>query len=315
MFADFGRVGVVFGGLSSERDISIKSGEAVSAALVKEGFDVKDLDLTTEDPEEVKQIISDAAIDIAFIAMHGRFGEDGKLQAILEQMDISYVGSDSLASDLAMNKIATRKVFEENNIPGPKYRVLNRNNDYNFDIDDFKFPFVVKPQSQGSSLGITFVRGLEDIDCALKTAFRYDDNVIIEDYIEGRELTVGILDNKALEPIEIVPKNQFFDFQAKYSTGLTQYILPAKIDADLRGRIQQLSLKAHKALGCRHFSRVDLLVDKSNNPFILEINTIPGFTSTSLLPKAAQYEGMSFSQLCIKLLELALADAVTPLSA
>jgi len=314
LFADFGRVGVFFGGLSSERDISIKSGEAVSAALAKEGFDVKDLDLTTEDPEEVKQIISDAAIDIAFIAMHGRFGEDGKLQAILEQMDISYVGSDSLASDLAMNKIATRKVFEENNIPVPKYRVLNRNSDYDVDIDDFKFPFVVKPQSQGSSLGITFVRGPEDIDCALKTAFRYDDNVIIEDYIEGRELTVGILDNKALEPIEIVPKNQFFDFQAKYSTGLTEYILPAKIDADLRGRIQQLSLKAHKALGCRHFSRADLLVDKSNNPFILEINTIPGFTSTSLLPKAAQYEDMPFSQLCIKLLELALADAVTPLS-
>ncbi|MBL7197728.1 MAG: D-alanine--D-alanine ligase [Candidatus Omnitrophica bacterium] len=312
MYPNFGKVGVIFGGLSSERDISLKSGEAIFAALIKEGLDVREINLTTENPEEVEQIIRDAAVDVVFIAMHGRFGEDGKLQAILENMHIDYVGSDSLASALAMNKIAARKVFEENNIPVPIYTVLNRH--YDFKKEDLSFPLVVKPQSQGSSLGITFVKSADEIDQALKLAFRYGDNIIIEEYIEGKELTVGILGNRALEPIEILPKNQFFDFQAKYNKGLTEYILPASIDADLRSKIQYISLKAHRALGCRHFSRVDLLLDQDNNPFILELNTIPGFMSTSLLPKAALYEGITFSQLCIKLLTLAVEDSVPTLN-
>ncbi|MFC1708549.1 D-alanine--D-alanine ligase [Candidatus Omnitrophota bacterium] len=314
MYPDFGKIGVICGGLSSERDISLESGAAIFSALIKDGLDVSQIDLTTENPAQVQSVIKDAGIDVAFIAMHGKFGEDGKLQAILEDVGIAYVGSDSLASTLAMDKIVAKKVFEENNIPVASYRVLNRFREYDFKKEDYKFPLVVKPQSQGSSVGIAFVNKLEELDQALRSAFRYDDNVLIEDYIEGRELTVGILDNRALEPIEIVPKNQFFDFQAKYSKGMTDYIIPAPIEPDLREQIQYLSLKTHKVLGCCHFSRVDLLIDKQGSPFILELNTIPGFTSTSLLPKAALFEGITFSQLCIKLLSLAIKGSVTTLN-
>jgi len=313
LYPNFGKIGVIFGGLSSEREISLKSGNAVFAALIKEGLDVSEIDLTTENPEEVEKVIQDAAIDVAFIAMHGRFGEDGKLQAILEKMNIAYVGSDSLASSLAMNKIASRSVFEENNIPVPKYTVLNRDRRDCLDKEGLSFPLVVKPQSQGSSIGITFVKHITELGHALNLAFEYDDNIIIEKYIKGRELAVGILDNCALEPIEILSKNQFFDFQAKYNKGLTEYILPVSITADSRERIQSLSLKAHRVLGCRHFSRVDLLLEEDSNPCILEVNTIPGFTSTSLVPKAALYQGITFTQLCIKLLTLALKNTFTPL--
>ena len=314
MYSNFGKVGVILGGLSSEREISLKSGKAISIALIKEGLDVEEIDLSTEDPRGVEQIINQASIDIAFIAMHGRFGEDGKLQAILEKMDIAYVGSDSLASAMSMDKIVAKKIFEENNIPVPQYRVLNRTRDYSLENEELSFPLVIKPQSQGSSVGIAIIRSLEELEPALRVAFRYDDNVLIEEYIKGRELTVGILDNHALEPIEIVPKNRFFDFQAKYNKGITEYILPAALDSDLRKNIQSLSLKTHRVLGCRHFSRVDLLLDQNRNPIILELNTIPGFTSTSLLPKAALYEGITFSQLCIKLLKLAAQDSFSALS-
>lgn len=310
MYPNFGKIGVIFGGLSSEREISLKSGQAVFNALIKEGLNVEEIDLRSEAPEDVEKIISGYGIDLAFIAMHGRFGEDGKLQSILEKMDIAYVGSDSLASAIAMDKIVSRRIFQENNIPIPKFIVLNRHNEYDFPQKDISFPFVVKPQSQGSSIGISFVNHKDQIDRALKLAFRFDDNAIIEEYIKGKEITVGILDNRALEPIEILPKNQFFDYQAKYTKGLTEYILPAPIDSDLKDKVKYLSLKAHKVLGCRHFSRVDLLLDQNNQPFILEVNTIPGFTSTSLLPKAALYEGITFTQLCIRLLNMAVKDRV-----
>jgi len=278
----------------------------VSAPLHGEDFSDE---TTTEDSEKVEQIIRNADIDVAFIAMHGKFGEDGKLQAILENMGVNFVGSDSLASSFAMDKIVSKKIFEENNIPTPRHVVLNRLNDLT--LDQVTFPLIVKPQSQGSSIGITLVNDASEIDKALKLAFRYDDNIMLEEYIKGKELTVSILDKYALEPIEILPKNKLFDFQAKYSKGLTDYILPAKIDSSSRNKIQHLSLNTHKALGCRHFSRVDLILDENNNPFILELNTIPGFTATSLLPKAAAYEGINFQQLCIKLLMLATKDTVS----
>jgi D-alanine-D-alanine ligase len=310
LYPNFGKVGVIFGGLSSEREISLKSGEAVLTALVKEGLDVLDIDLNTEDTQKVSDIIINSEIDVAFIAMHGRFGEDGKLQAILEKLNIPFVGSDSLASSLAMDKIASLRIFEENNIPVPDYEILNIHRRDNLDRKKLLLPLVIKPQSQGSSVGVSFVHGIGELDKALDLAFLYDNNIIIQEYIKGKEITVGILDNQALEPIEIIPKNQFFDFQAKYNKGMTDYILPASIDGDLRGRVQSLALKAHRVLGCRHFSRADLLLDEEDNPFLLEINTIPGFTATSLVPKAAWYQGISFTKLCLKLLALAVRDNI-----
>lgn len=309
MYTNFEKIGVICGGLSSERDISLKSGEAVYSALIKEGLDAEKIDLSTEEPEEAGQIIKNSGIETAFVAMHGRFGEDGRLQSILEALCLPYIGSDSLASSLAMNKIISKRIFQEHNIPIPKYFSLNKERKDNIKKEELVFPLVVKPQSQGSSIGVSFADNIDSFGEALDLAFKFDDNIIIEEYIKGRELTVGILDNHALEPIEILPKNKFFDYQAKYTKGLTEFILPAELGRDLKRMMQFLSLKAHKVLGCRHFSRVDLLLDQNNNPYVLEINTIPGFTSTSLLPKAALYEGIAFSQLCIKLITLALRDS------
>lgn len=300
---------MVFGGLSSERDISLKSGHCVSEALIKEGLDIQEIGLSTEDPEEVEQIIKDYAVNIIFIAMHGRFGEDGKLQAVLEKIGMAYIGSDSLASAFAMDKIVSRSIFKDHNIPIANGIIINKYQKDNLKKENLFFPLVVKPKSQGSSIGVSFVKDINQMNNALELAFEYDDNVIIEEYIKGRELTVGILDNQAFEPIEILPKNDFFDFQAKYNKGLTDYILPVSLEVDLKKKMQRLALRAHRALGCRHFSRVDIILDKDNNPFVLEVNTIPGFTSTSLLPKAAFYEGITFGQLCIRLLKLAARDS------
>lgn len=302
------KIGVIFGGLSSEREISLKSGEAIASALRQEGLNVEEIDLKTEDPREAADIIVNSGIDVAFIAMHGRFGEDGELQAVLERLNIPYAGSDSSASALAMDKIASAKIFQENNISVPHCDILNILARAGLDKNKLSFPLVVKPQSQGSSIGVSFVKDTDGLDRALDLAFEYGDNVILQEYIRGKEVTVGILDDCALEPIEILPKNQFFDFQAKYNKGMTDYILPASLDSGLRSQIQSLALKAHQALGCRHFSRADLMLNERGTPFILEINTIPGFTSISLLPKAALYQGIPFSKLCLKLLALAIND-------
>ncbi|MDD5292323.1 MAG: D-alanine--D-alanine ligase [Candidatus Omnitrophica bacterium] len=311
MYHKLGKIGVIFGGLSSEREISLKSGKAVLAALLEGGFNAQAVDLKTEEPQEVADIIKNSGIDVAFIAMHGRFGEDGKLQAILEKLNVPFVGSGSLSSALAIDKIASMRVFKENNIPVPRCEILNIRKKDNLDKSRLSFPLVVKPQAQGSSIGVSFVKNIRELDKALDLAFQYDKNVILQEYIDGKELTVGILDNCALEPIEISPKNKFFDFQAKYNKGMTEYILPASVDGNSRNQAQSLALKSHQALGCRHFSRVDLMLDKEGNPFILEINTIPGFTSTSLLPKAALYQGITFVDLCLKLLTLATNGSIT----
>jgi len=315
---DFGKIGIFLGGTSSERDISLKSGAAVAAVLIKKGFKIEEIDLQSEKPDIVEEIIRNHKIDIAFIAMHGRFGEDGGLQAILEGLKIPYVGSASFASMLAMNKIASRNIFKEYNIPVPPSISISKNYIYegvpkNFIIDkifeeNLSFPLVIKPQTQGSSIGVYFVDKIQQLILALDLAFNYDENIVIEKRIIGRELTVAILDDRALEPIEIRPKSPFFDFHAKYKKGMTEYVIPAPISEEVRKRIQYLSLKAHKVLGCRHFSRIDLMLDNDDNPFVLEVNTIPGFTQTSLVPMAAAYENISFSQLCLNLLELAQRD-------
>jgi len=307
----FGKIGVICGGLSSEREVSLKSGHAIAHALLNEGFDVEEIDLKTEEEGEVVAVLRKAAIAVAFVAMHGRFGEDGRLQAILEEMELPYVGSDSLASAFAMNKIISKTIFGEYGIPTPRFWTMTPSDATEAAIRALPLPFVVKPCSQGSSIGISLVKSFGQAGQAFNAAFYYNNNIIIEEYIDGRELTVGILDNQALEPIEIVSKNQFFDFEAKYSTGKTEYVLPASLAPDIRKRVQTLAFRAHRALGCRHFSRVDILLDKENNPYVLEVNTIPGFTSTSLLPKAAQYAGISFSGLCCKLLELAAGSSIS----
>ena len=303
-----GRIGVLMGGTSSERDISLKSGKAVSGALKASGCQVLDLIIDTTDHEPLIAILKEAKIDIAFIALHGRFGEDGTIQAILEDLGIVYTGSGIEASRLAINKARSQEIFKQKNIPVPEFEVIRKNNVQGAIHNDTReFPVIVKPSSEGSSIGITLVEKKEDLLSAITKAFEYDEEILVETYIKGRELTVGILDEQSLAVAEIRPKSVLFDFSAKYESGTTEYLVPAPLEEEVSREVQQIGLRAHRALGCRDFSRVDIRLDQQNRPFVLEVNTIPGFTATSLLPKAAKATGIDFPGLCLKLVGLAYA--------
>ena len=303
-----GLIGVLMGGYSSEREISLKSGQAIAKALKEAGCQVNAIDIPFKDEEKILDVIHKAKIDVAFIALHGSLGEDGRIQDFLEKSHVPYVGSGVAASRLAINKARTQALFKTAGIPVAEHLILE-----SFSIDrlsrvlkTFSFPVVVKPACEGSSIGVTIVFEKENLEVALKEAFRYGSDVLVEQYIKGREFTVGILNEAPLPVVEICPANPFFDFKAKYfSQGQTQYIVPAKIDDKLAKMMQSIALKAHQILNCRHFSRVDMMLDEDLNPYVLEVNTIPGFTETSLLPKAASAAGINFTQLCLKLIQLA----------
>ena len=298
----FGRIGVLAGGPSNERDISLRSGNAVHRALLGEGLDAILLDVK----DAAHQIIKNSRIDIAFIALHGRFGEDGTIQKMLEAADIPYTGSGVEASRLALDKIASKEAFLRHGIPVPKYIVSERGR-FNIDEPDkLDYPVVVKPQLEGSSIGLSIVSEKKLLKKAVDKAFQYGERIILEEYIRGRELTVGILDDKALPVIEIVTKHHVYDYSAKYKDPDTQYLVPAPIDKGSCENARQLASAAHSALGCSSFSRVDMMMDGSNKIFVLEVNTIPGMTERSLLPKAAAATGLRFGELCVKILENAL---------
>ena len=301
---NFGRIGVLMGGPSSEREISLRSGTAVYEALRTLDSDVVRLDIIDNDIEIVRAQIKKAGIKVAFIALHGRFGEDGIIQKLLEEMSIPYTGSGIFASRLALNKIAARDIFKKAGLLIPQAQILNMNNPLINNLK--KLPVVVKPANSGSSIGLTIVEKEEGLRTALQEAFNHDTDVLIEEYIQGRECTVSILEERPLPVIEIIPKNKFFDYQAKYTKGMTEYIVPANLEKGVYKRVQEAGLTAHNALGCSGFSRVDIIIDRNNNLYVLELNTIPGMTQTSLLPKAAASEGINFSELCLKLLTLAL---------
>jgi len=287
------------GGFSSEREVSLKSGNAVYDALKDTDCELMSIDFTSA--EELIEKIKQSNVEFIFNALHGAFGEDGRVQQILEDMKISYTGSGSLASALAMDKIASRKIFQEQGLPVPRHQIIHKNQ---FEKKGLflEFPVVVKPANEGSSIGLSIVADKESLRAAIDIAQKYDDTIILEKYIRGREITVGILDDKPLPVIEVVPKNKFYDFQAKYSAGMSEYIVPAQMDEAITKKAQQIAVKAHKALGCRCFSRVDMIVNLEEIPVVLEVNTIPGLTSTSLLPKAAKAAGIDFRHLCQKMI-------------
>jgi len=303
-----GHIGVLMGGCSSEREISLRSGEAVYTALKERGCQVAKIDIPTEDEKAIIRLLKESLIQVAFITLHGRLGEDGRIQAILEKVGLPYTGSGIEASQRALNKILTQDLLMKKQIPVPKFQVVRQKDNFSGDLLFEQFndsPFVVKPASEGSSIGITIVRERKETQSALALAFQYGEEVLVERFIAGRELTVGILDQEALPVIEIRPKEAFFDFHAKYQAGTTEYLIPAPLSQDMAARIQTIAVQAHRALGCRHLSRVDVILDEHQQPFVLEINTIPGFTKTSLLPKAAAARGISFPDLCFKLTRLA----------
>ncbi len=305
--AQLGRIGVLMGGYSSEREISLKSGNAIIKALKEAGCDVHPIDITCRRENEIANLIKEAKIDVAFIALHGCLGEDGTIQTILENLSIPYSGSGVKASQLAINKITTQAILKQKGIPIAENLILRNTDEIgpNQILEKLKLPVVVKPACEGSSIGVTVVFEKENLALALQNAFRYGKEVLIERYIKGREFTVGIFDGKALPIVEVVPKNQVFDFSAKYTLGMTKYIVPAQIAAAVAQNMQTIGLQAHQALGCRHFSRIDMMLEDETKPYVLEVNTIPGFTATSLLPKAAQAVGIDFTQLCLQMIRLA----------
>jgi len=302
---DLGRIGVLMGGASSERDISLKSGKAVYEALKQLGVDVVPIDIKSEGAEENINLIKSQGIDCVFLALHGRFGEDGQIQQILDSIDLPYTGSGVDASRLAMDKVLSRRIFEANGLAVPRYKVFEgKSFPENWD-NHLGLPLVIKPATHGSSIGLSIIDKEQNLRQAVELAFSFDERIIIEEYIKGRELTVGILEECALPVIEIIPKKMFFDFEAKYQTGMTDYVVPAQITEEVARATKDTALKAHQLLGCSGCSRVDLILSEKGIPYVLEVNTIPGLTSTSLLPKAARCVGIEFSQLCIKLIQLA----------
>jgi D-alanine-D-alanine ligase len=312
---NFGRVGVLMGGPSSERGISLKSGQAVLSALLDSGIEAVGIDIVTDKTHENIELLESYNLDGVFIALHGRFGEDGAIQEILEKMNLPYTASGAKASRLAMDKIGSLKIFRQAGLCVPESQVLEKSA-YRKNSVLLKnrvlnsqpgLPLVVKPANHGSSIGLSFVERTEEMAAAIDLAFQFDEAIVIQEYIYGRELTVGVLDEVALPVIEIIPKNKFFDFAAKYQSGLTEYIIPAVLEKSTAKKVQQVALEAHKLLGCFGCSRTDIILSKDGRPYILEINTIPGMTSTSLLPKAAKITGIDFNQLCLKLLESAYA--------
>ncbi|MDD5073159.1 MAG: D-alanine--D-alanine ligase [Candidatus Omnitrophica bacterium] len=292
------RIGVLMGGPSAERDVSLRSGRAITDALLSKGYNAIPMEIWLPTRDELRS----AGIDVAFIALHGTFGEDGQIQTILEDLRIPYTGSKVKASRLGMDKIASRKLFKKAGLNIPGYHVIE-----NGARPKLKFPapVVVKPSAQGSSVGVSIIDKVEGLDGAIKEAFKFGEQVILEEFIHGKELTVGVVDDKPLPVIQVVPKRRYYDEVAKYTAGMTDYLCPAPISEGEARLAQDAGIRAHNALGCRSFSRVDMILDDGGKIVVLEVNTIPGMTQLSLLPKAAKTRGMDFPLLCEKMLESA----------
>jgi len=310
---------VLMGGISPEREISLQSGKAVVNAL------------STDNKNVIKIIVNDDMvneldnykIDVAFIALHGYFGEDGGIQEVLENKGIPYTGSETAASKLAMNKVESKDAFRRNNIPTPDYftasteqnisEIANR-------VKSLKLPVITKPVSNGSSIGIYIIKEYIEITDAIKYTGRYSEEILVEECIEGRELAISVLNDKALPVIEIKTATGIYDYDAKYKSDKTQYTVLASADKssettlshDVYERVQDVAVRAHNSLGCRTFSRVDVILNKDDEIYVLEVNTIPGFTERSLLPKAAAAANISFSELCNTIVNAACEHTFVP---
>ena len=310
---------VLMGGISPEREISLQSGKAVVNAL------------STDNKNVIKIIVNDDMvneldnykIDVAFIALHGYFGEDGGIQEVLENKGIPYTGSETAASKLAMNKVESKDAFRRNNIPTPDY--FTASTEQNISeiakrVKSLKLPVITKPVSNGSSIGIYIIREYIEITDAIKYTGRYSEEILVEECIEGRELAISVLNDKALPVIEIKTATGIYDYDAKYKSDKTQYTVLASADKssettlshDVYERVQDVAVRAHNSLGCRTFSRVDVILNKDDEIYVLEVNTVPGFTERSLLPKAAAAANISFSELCNTIVNAACEHTFVP---
>ena len=292
---------MLYGGRSAEREVSLKSGGMVLAALRKKGvdahpFDPKDRDLQDLVRERFARV---------FIALHGRFGEDGTVQGVLEWLGIPYTGSGVLASALAMDKLRTKRLWAAEGLPTARYEVLDKASDLKAVAKRLGTPLFVKPANEGSSVGMSKVRASADLEEAFALAVNYDPVVLAEKFIDGPELTVAIVGEQVLPIIRIETPREFYDYEAKYIADDTRYLIPCGLAARKEKELQALSLNAFRALGCRGWGRVDLMLDKRGRPYLLEVNTSPGMTDHSLVPMAARAVGVSYEDLCVKVLEMA----------
>ncbi len=302
------KVVVLMGGVSPERNVSLKSGKAVAAALREVGiYDVREVVMEEDLPRKDDV----AGADVIFLALHGGSGEDGRVQAALEEMGVVYTGSGPEASRRAMEKVLSKRLFMRAGIPTPPFLLLERGEkgwrgeEMVFDAGHAR---VVKPVACGSTVGVGILRGRNRFrDEVFGEAFRHDKRVIVEDFVEGRELTVGILGEVTLPVIEIVPEDGFYSYEAKYSSASTRYVVDVDLPAETRKRIGDVALRAHEVLGCRDVSRVDIRLDDEGTPFVLEVNTIPGMTERSLFPMAARAAGISFPSLVDRIVRMAIS--------
>ena len=293
------RVGVLMGGLSAEREVSLRSGRAVADALRALGHSVTELDIV--EPLDVLRAVDEHSIELAFVAMHGRFGEDGCVQGLLEILGVPYTGSSVLASALAMDKLKSKELFRLFNVPTPPYYVIDGPRalaNLKELHGSFGYPVVVKPRREGSSLGLGKANNLAELEQAVRHALDFDSSLLVERFISGREVHVGLLEGRVLGAIEVAPQGELYDFHAKYNSDLTHYYMPARLPGARYRGVLNLAERAAQALEVTGAARVDLLVTEGQNEYVLEVNTLPGMTPTSLLPKIAAASGYDFAGLC-----------------
>lgn len=304
MSKNFGRVGVLYGGQSAEREVSLMSGEGVCQALREQGIDAHLFDTGSNSLVELSQ----AGFDTVFIALHGRYGEDGTIQGALELLGIPYTGSGPMASSLSMDKIMTKRVWLQHGLPTPGFVVFNSAADLP-KAAPLGWPLMIKPPHEGSTLGITRVNAESELQEAYELAAGFDEEVLAEQFIKGREITVPVLgkgaDARALPIVEIIAPGGNYDYEHKYISDATQYIVPAELDAELSEHIQKLAEKAYRVLGCEGWGRADFMLGEDGKPWLLEMNTSPGMTSHSLVPMSARAAGMSYGELCVTILSSA----------
>lgn len=301
---DFGKVAVLMGGRSAEREISLQSGEAVLAGLLRSGVDAHAFDPAGQGLEELLH----QGFKRVFIALHGRFGEDGTIQGVLEWIRIPYTGSGVMASALAMDKWRTKMIWQAAGILSPRYAVLQPDSDFSAIAQTLGLPLIVKPAREGSTIGLSKVHRGEELEAAYRLAAQHDSLVIAEEFIAGQELTVAILGDMALPIVRIEIAGELYDYEAKYFSNATQYFCPSGLPADVEAAIQRQALQAYRVLGCRGWGRVDLILTKTGQFYFLEANTSPGMTNHSLVPMAAKTAGISFEQLVLKILDLAYVE-------
>ena len=298
-------IGVLMGGRSAEREVSLRTGAAILGALRRLGHRAVGIDAGPDLP----QVLGRRQVSVAFIALHGRGGEDGTVQGLLECLGIPYTGSGVLASALAMDKTHSKLIFRACGLPTPDFEVLVRGVRGPWPLERLEPPVVVKPICEGSTVGMSVVRRRGALAKALALAFRYDPEALVEDFVPGRDLTIGVIGDTALPAVEMRPRGGFYSYRAKYTSGATEYLVPAPLTTRQSARIGELAVAAHRALGCRGASRVDFRLDERGRAQLLEVNTIPGMTETSLLPKAAAAAGIVFDDLVARILATARLDA------